>query len=281
MNKSRRPVSLTRASLLVLGLFAITAGVGCSRSPTQPAKQARVETSNEQPKFSEVSSEPSDTGQVLALAEAAYAAKDWEAAEKHYVSTTRAIPKEATPWFRLGNIYARTDRPDFAVRAYKEALLRDPEMGKAWYNMGLVQLRQSANSFLQMRTYTKDNSESQIRADAMYEATIALIKDGPNRAKAFPYASGGTIDAPRADVLPAAPISQAVEDIAPPSEPEASDTEPAPASPEQSADEPEMEASDREASEVAMEQEVTDKSSATPSVEESGESQQNAVDANE
>lgn len=206
--------------LIAILFFVFVFSSGCSRTPTNTDNRTTTKVVDSQPKFSEVTSEPSDTGQILALAEAAYAAKDWEAAEKHYVSTTRAIPKEATPWFRLGNIYARTDRPDFAVRAYKEALLRDPEMGKAWYNMGLVQLRQSANSFLQMRTYTQENSEAQIRADTMYEATIALIKEGPNRAKSFPYASGGAADIPSVKVLPAIKPPQEVDDLDQPVETE-------------------------------------------------------------
>jgi len=79
----------------------------------------------------------------------------------------------------LGNIYAHLDQPDFAVQAYKESLVRDPRLGKAWHNMGLVQLRQSANSFLQMQTYTGENPEQQVMAKAMYEALLELIKSGP------------------------------------------------------------------------------------------------------
>ena len=49
-----------------------------------------------------------------------------------------------------------------------------------YYYMGLVQLRQSANSFLQMRTHTADNSAQRARADAMYKALIEFIQNGPN-----------------------------------------------------------------------------------------------------
>ena len=157
---------------LLLVLLALS---GCERStkPAPPRPAVSADTENTQGK-------DSDPAQSLALAEAAYEAKDWQAAEQHYVSVTKRIPDEAHPWFRLGNIYARTERPDFAVRAYKEALIRDPQLSKAWYNMGLVQLRQSANSFLQMRTHTADNSAQRARADAMYEALIEFIQNGPN-----------------------------------------------------------------------------------------------------
>lgn len=155
--------------------------VACS---SNKAKEEQASNPSPKPSVSP-SSEPSETAQILALAEQAYQAKDWQTAETNYVKITRAIPKEAHPWFRLGNIYARTERPDFAVRAYKEALLRDSSLSKAWYNMGLIQLRQSANSFLQMRSYTPDNSQAQNRADAMYESIIDVIKNGPNQARAY------------------------------------------------------------------------------------------------
>ena len=163
---------------LVLALLAIS---GCERStkPAAPRPAMGAETESTQGK-------DSDPAQSLALAEAAYEAKDWQAAEQHYIAVTKRIPDEAHPWFRLGNIYARTERPDFAVRAYKEALIRDPQLSKAWYNMGLVQLRQSANSFLQMRTHTADNSAQRARADAMYEGLIEFIQNGPNNEGAGP-----------------------------------------------------------------------------------------------
>lgn len=179
MNCVLMVVRLFTIGLLVAGLIITS---GCSGNSAKSDEPKQNSLRRESPGATGQEQQP-DTAQILALADAAYRAQDWETAEKHYVEITRAIPKEAHTWFRLGNIYARTDRPDFAVAAYKEALLRDPELTKAWYNMGLVQLRQSANSFLQMRTYSADKSEAQVRADTMYEATIGLIKEGPKRAK--------------------------------------------------------------------------------------------------
>lgn len=96
-----------------------------------------------------------DLAEVQRLAEAAYADGDWAAAETHYQQLVRATPQEGSFWFRLGNIFARTTRPDDAVIAYREALVRDAADGKAWFNMGVVQLRQAANSFLQMNLHVK------------------------------------------------------------------------------------------------------------------------------
>ena len=170
-----------RVSRLLIGFFCLLAMLvalaGCERTTKPAAPRPAV---SENAESSDATG--TDPSQSLAMAEAAYEAKDWQAAEQHYVTVTKRIPDEAHPWFRLGNIYARTERPDFAVRAYKEALIREPQLSKAWYNMGLVQLRQSANSFLQMRTHTPDNSAQRARADAMYEALIEFIQKGPDPA---------------------------------------------------------------------------------------------------
>jgi tetratricopeptide (TPR) repeat protein len=198
----RRTISRKTAAVLIIVCVLLAIG-GCGRNATKGNERGGNTIRKDAPEFSSVPSQPTDTAQTLALAETAYASKDWEAAEQNYVIITRAIPKEATPWFRLGNIYARTNRPDFAVRAYKEALLREPGLSKAWYNMGLVQLRQSANSFLQMRTHTEEQSEAQIRAETMYEATIGLIKEGPKRVRSYPYEQAPSATSPVVTDLPA------------------------------------------------------------------------------
>ena len=188
-------------SLAIAMCFVLVVVSGCSRNETVKKTQSINAVTRGSEELANSDKTQADTAQLLALAEASYNAKDWEAAEKNYVEITRAIPKEAHPWFRLGNIYARTERPEFAVRAYKEALLRDSNLSKAWYNMGLVQLRQSANSFLQMRTYTPENSSAQERAEAMYEAIIDVIKHGPQQATTFPLPTPGEV-APRRTELP-------------------------------------------------------------------------------
>jgi Flp pilus assembly protein TadD len=47
----------------------------------------------------------------------AYAKQDWATSEQHYVVLTQKVPTDVEPWFKLGNIYARTQRLDLAVRA--------------------------------------------------------------------------------------------------------------------------------------------------------------------
>jgi Flp pilus assembly protein TadD len=81
--------------------------------------------------------------QLQAEAARAYAAEDWRAAERYLKLLTERVPGEGEIWFRLGNVYARTHRPDEAVAAYKEALLRQNVKSKSWHNMGIVHLRQA------------------------------------------------------------------------------------------------------------------------------------------
>lgn len=75
-----------------------------------------------------------------------------EAAEK-FEALVAEIPKDAELWFRLGNAYARAMEPHNAVKAYENALLRDPQMAKAWYNKGLIHMQAALKTFVEMDAY--------------------------------------------------------------------------------------------------------------------------------
>jgi tetratricopeptide (TPR) repeat protein len=89
---------------------------------------------------------------------AAYTAQDWAESEKYYVELSRAVPSNVEPWFKLGNIYARTDRPELAIRAYRECVIRNPRHAKAWHNMGIIQLRQARGSFTQLQQFVNESN---------------------------------------------------------------------------------------------------------------------------
>ncbi len=93
--------------------------------------------------------------QVLDEARQAYQAQDWQTSEKDYLLVVQQSPSNIEAWFRLGNIYTRTERPKLAARAYEEALIRDPENTKAWHNLGVIYLRQARNSFRQQQVHTR------------------------------------------------------------------------------------------------------------------------------
>lgn len=159
--------------LLVLGGLA-----GCQSAPpnarTGAGQQASVP----------------DIKTIQERAQAAYDAGDWVAAEPHYVELARAMPQDAELWFRLGNVYARTDRPELAIAAYRETLVRDPELAKAWFNMGVVQLRQAANSFNQMEVHVKPGDPSRAQAAEAYAAILAILAAGSNASTPDPAPAG-------------------------------------------------------------------------------------------
>lgn len=114
-------------------------------------------------------------------ADEAYEQGDMAASEKHYSALIEEVPGEAKPWFRLANIYARTERPGSAVRAYREALIRDPEMNKARYNMGIVQLREAAHSFNELQVYADPEDPLYTQGKTLLDGIMKLIGDDSDR----------------------------------------------------------------------------------------------------
>ncbi len=125
----------------------------------------------------QASEQPDDMLKVYQEAMQAYNDGDMVAAEAGLKLITEHVPKDASAWFRLGNVYARTDRPEFAVVAYKEALIRDPDRSKAWHNMGVIYLRQAANAFAELQSYAKNYDPLKPRA-ALYATTIEEMLGG-------------------------------------------------------------------------------------------------------
>ncbi|MGR8919409.1 MAG: tetratricopeptide repeat protein [Gammaproteobacteria bacterium] len=133
-----------------------------------------------------------DLNAARASADAAYEAGEWREAETHYAALLRAAPQEAGYWFRMGNIYARTERPDQAVQAYREALVRDANNAKAWFNMGVVQLRQAANSFGQMQLHLDETDPIARQGEKAYAGIMAILGE-PRRPA--PSATGDVTEA--------------------------------------------------------------------------------------
>lgn len=122
--------------------------------------------------------ELSEIAQIEQEARTAYQNEDWATAEKAYRSLTIQVPGEAEPWFRLGNVYARSNNLDAAVATYREALVRDPRNSKVWHNMGVIQLKQAANTFLEMQQYTEENDPLGLRARHAVNSIANLIGSG-------------------------------------------------------------------------------------------------------
>lgn len=98
----------------------------------------------------------SDLFQLSNDAQLAYEAGEDARAEQLYMGLARAAPADSEIWFRLGNLYARSDRPDAAADAYQRALALKSNEPRAWYNLGIVRLRQGWAALMRAHSALKD-----------------------------------------------------------------------------------------------------------------------------
>jgi len=109
-------------------------------------------------------------------AERAYGANDMQLAEKDFKLLAESMPRDAEPWFRLGNIYARSNRVEDAIHAYREAVTRNPNLTKAWYNMALVQMHQARKDLLEMQQYLGADDPINPQVQHIQETLDTLLK---------------------------------------------------------------------------------------------------------
>jgi tetratricopeptide (TPR) repeat protein len=120
----------------------------------------------------------SSTEELVELKQAAanaYHQKNYEAALPLYQELTQAISNDANLWFRTGNVLARLNRPAEAVTHYEQAVKNDPQLATAWHNMAVLQLRQAANTLVQMVRHINPDDPLYPRAVALSEATLTIL----------------------------------------------------------------------------------------------------------
>lgn len=105
----------------------------------------------------------------------AYHNHDYELAVQKFEILVQEVPRDAELWFRLGNAYSRSNRQQQAVLAYQNALVRDPQLSKAWFNMGLIQIRTALKSFMEMETYLKEDDPIRIQGGIMRDGLFELL----------------------------------------------------------------------------------------------------------
>ncbi len=105
----------------------------------------------------------------------AYHNKDYEQAVHKFEILVQEVPRDAELWFRLANAYARANQQQQAVGAYQNALIRDPQLAKAWYNMGLIQVRTALQSFMEMQKYLEEDDPILIQGDIIRKGLITLL----------------------------------------------------------------------------------------------------------
>jgi Flp pilus assembly protein TadD len=101
--------------------------------------------------------ERSDLFQLSNDAQLAYEAGEDARAEQLYMGLARSAPGDPEIWFRLGNLYARNDRPEAAADAYQRALALKVNEPRAWYNLGIVRLRQGWAALMQANAALKES----------------------------------------------------------------------------------------------------------------------------
>ncbi len=100
---------------------------------------------------------------------------DYAAAAQEFEKLIEQMPKDAELWFRLGNSYAKIKNPTKAVIAYENALLRDPELVKAWYNKGVIHLQEALKTFVDMDNYVSEDDPVAKRGARMREEIFEIL----------------------------------------------------------------------------------------------------------
>ncbi len=136
---------------------------------------------------------------TAARAEESYEKADWATAATAYGVLVEELPQDTQLWFRYANALARSDQPERAVTAYREVLARDAHYAKAWFNMGIVQLRQAANSFSRIDGNISAADPLRAQSEQVHDAILRILNDDSG-AKAATASKPGSV-APSA-VLP-------------------------------------------------------------------------------
>lgn len=131
-----------------------------------------------------------DLNSINQEAQLAYEGGELAKAETLYRSLARRMPNDAETWLRLGNLYARSNRPDEAASAYHHALMADNAEARAWHNLGVVRLRQAWASLLQAQATVKPNNILAPQIDSLLEylSKLPQIEAEPRKAAPSPDA---------------------------------------------------------------------------------------------
>lgn len=127
---------------------------------------------------------PTEQGSVYDMrreAQLAYAGAQDERAEKLLLGLSRAAPNDAETWFYLGNLYARTNRPEQATQAYQKALMLNSNDGKAWHNIGVVRVREAWAAFIQAYALVPQDDPMHAKLEEVISAMEKIPLEGLKR----------------------------------------------------------------------------------------------------
>jgi len=122
-----------------------------------------------------------DLYQMRRDAQLAYSGEQDERAERLLLGVTRAVPNDAEAWFYLGNLYARTERPEQATQAYQKALMLNGSDARAWHNLGVVRLREAWAAFIQAYNAGAPDDPLHSKLEVLIGALEKIPLDGLKR----------------------------------------------------------------------------------------------------
>jgi predicted Zn-dependent protease len=132
---------------------------------------------------------PNDIYALREQAQAAYAGEQDDKAEKLLLGLAREAPNEPETWFTLGNLYARSNRPEQAVAAYQKALMLNSTDARVWHNLGVVRVRQAWASFIQSYALVKGDDPLRNKLDKLIDAMEKIPLEGLTRTPKAPAPS--------------------------------------------------------------------------------------------
>jgi Flp pilus assembly protein TadD len=107
-------------------------------------------------------------------AQSAFEEGDDVRAEFLYQRLTTLGKQDAETWLRLGNIYARTNKPQLATEAYRTSLQINDSDPRTWNNLGIVLLRQSWVALIQANTLSNANDPAYLNSAEIIQALERL-----------------------------------------------------------------------------------------------------------
>ena len=87
-----------------------------------------------------------------------YAQNNCDRALPLYQSLAETMPSDTKSLLRIGNCQARAKNFEQAEQAYQQALMRDNQFVKAWYNLAYIQARVLANTVTEMYKHVDPES---------------------------------------------------------------------------------------------------------------------------
>lgn len=152
---------------IILSITFMFSLIGCNAITVKP------DTENNEPN---IQTEELDVLTLRQKADDAYTNNDLKTSAELYEKLIKQVPEEPLHWFRLANVYVRTNRQREAIDLYRETLIRDPKFSKAWYNLSIIQLKQTAYNLNEMLIYTDKDDPLHAKAKKLLDGIQDIIQ---------------------------------------------------------------------------------------------------------